>query len=283
MTRAQSLLKKFNNSKTLPHVAIRLSRLISDENSSIKEFEEIIKMDPSLVMRLLRVVNSPYYGLRQKVDNIGRAVIFMGMKNLHNLVVVEALKDVFRKSPHEDIFSRRILWLHCAAVSICGKMISERIFEQKGEDVFLCGILHDIGMIVEDQVAQDLFLQTCKTCEPESGQITKCEKEIIGTDHCTIGYELTRDWKLSHEIQEGIKNHHKMLKDVSPSSVTGIIQIAGYIVSRSGYPAIPRMKGMLSPPLTTHIQNNPEEYKTLARDLPDEMSKARNLYEIQEG
>ncbi len=283
MTKAHSLLKKFNNLKTLPHVAIRLSRLISDENSSIKEFEEIIRMDPSLVVRLLRVVNSPYYGLRQKVDDIDRAVVFVGMKNLHNLVVVEALKDVFMESPHEDIFSRKMLWLHCAAVSICGKMIAERIVEQKGEDVFLCGILHDIGMIVEDQVAQDLFLQTCKTYEPESGQITKYEREIIGTDHCAIGYELARDWKLSYEIQEGIKNHHKTLKDVSPSSVTGIIQIAEYIVSRSGYPAIPGMKGMLSPPLTTHIQNNPEEYKTLARNLPDEMSKARDLYEIQEG
>jgi putative nucleotidyltransferase with HDIG domain len=280
MTKAHSLLKKFNNLKTLPHVAIRLSRLISDENSSIKEFEEIIRMDPSLVVRLLRVVNSPYYGLRQKVDDIGRAVVFVGMKNLHNLVVVEALKDVFMESPHEDIFSRRILWLHCAAVSICSKMISERIFEQKGENVFLCGILHDIGMIVEDQVAQDLFLQACKTCESESGQITKYEREIIGTDHCAVGYELARDWKFLPGIQEGIKNHHKMLKDVSPSSITGIIQIAEYIVSRSGYPAIPGMKGMLSPPLTTHVQNNSEEYKTLARDLPDEMLKARDLYEI---
>ena len=280
MTRAHSLLKKFNNSKTLPHVAIRLSRLISDENSSIREFEEIIKMDPSLIVRLLRVVNSPYYGLRQKVDSIARAVVFIGMKNLHNLVVVEALKNVFKESPHEDIFSRRILWLHCAAVSICGKMISERIFEQKGEDVFLCGILHDIGMIVEDQVAQDLFLQACKTYEPESGQITKYEREVIGTDHCAIGYELARDWKLLPGIQEGIKNHHKMLEDVSPSSITGIIQIAEYIVSLSGYPAIPGMKGMLSPPLTTHIKNKSEEYKTLARDLPDEMLKARDLYEI---
>jgi HD-like signal output (HDOD) protein len=77
-------------------------------------------MDPSLVVRLLRVVNSPYYGLRQKVDDIDRAVVFVGMKNLHNLVVVEALKDVFMESPHEDIFSRKMLWLHCAAVSICG-------------------------------------------------------------------------------------------------------------------------------------------------------------------
>ena len=283
MTKAQLLLKKFNNSKTLPQVAIRLSRLISDENSSIRDFAEIIEMDPSLVVRLLRVVNSAYYGLRQKVDSIARAVIFIGTKSLHNLVVIEALKDVFRKSPHEDIFSRRILWLHCAAVSICNKMISERIFEQKGEDAFLCGILHDIGMIVEDQVVEDLFLQVCTTYEPESGQITKYEREIIGTDHCMIGYDLAREWKLLPEIQQGIKNHHKMRETTSPSGITGITQISEFFVSRLGYPALPGVKATLPPDLANHIQNNSNEYKALVRDLPDEMAKAKDLYEIQEG
>jgi len=283
MTKAHLLLKKFNNSKTLPPVAIRLSKMISDENSTIKELEEIIRLDPTLVLRLLRVVNSSYYGLRHEVESIARAVAFIGMKNLRNMIVTEALKVTFHKGTHENIFSRSKLWLHCAAVSICGKMIAERIFGQKGEDAYLCGILHDIGMIIEDQVAHDLFIKMCKTYQAESGQITEHEKEIIGIDHATIGYELAREWKLSPEVQEGIRFHHKSLKEVSPSSITGIIQIAEYIVSRSGYPSMPGIKVILSPPLTTYIQNNLEEFKTLAKDFPDEMSKARELYDIQEG
>ena len=282
MATAQALLKKFTNVKTLPHVGIRLSKLISDENSTMQEFEKLIKMDPTLVLRLLRTVNSAYYGLRQKVDNISRAVIFIGMKNLRNMVVTDALKDIFRPSANEDVFSRRLLWLHCAAVAICSQMISERIFSQKGEDAFLCGILHDIGMIVEDQVAQDLLIQVCKIYEPESKPITDYEREIIGTDHCAVGYLLARDWRLPVEVQEGIKQHHKALEKVSPSSITGIIQIAEYFVSKLNYTAIPGMDTMLSPPLVAHVRDNVEEYKVLIKDLPDEMSKAKDLYESQE-
>jgi putative nucleotidyltransferase with HDIG domain len=283
MAKEHVLLRKFSSMKTLPHVALRLSKLISDENSSIKELENIIRLDPTLVLRLLRIVNSPYYGLQHKVESIDRAVVFIGMKNLRNMVVTEALKDIFKIGKDEHIYSRRQLWLHCAAVSICGQMISERIFEQKGEDVFLCGILHDIGYIVEDQVSHDSFIQACTAHQANSKPITDYENEFIGTNHCIVGYEMAREWRLPAEVQDGIKFHHKSLRSVSPSSVTGIIQIAEYIVSGMDYSAMPGMEGILSPPLADHMNDNHDEYRTLVRDLPDEMIKARELYESREG
>jgi putative nucleotidyltransferase with HDIG domain len=245
----------------------------------MQDFEKMMKMDPTLVLRLLRVVNSSYYGLRQKVNSISRAVVVIGMNNLRNMIVTEALKDIFKENQAQDAFSRNRLWLHCAAVSICSQMISERIFGQNGEDAFLCGILHDIGMIVEDQTAHDLFNHAYMAYSQDSRPIIDHEKAIIGTDHCEVGHLLAKDWKLPFEVQEGIKNHHKALKEVSSSSITGIIQISEYIVSKLGYTAVPGMNTVLSPPLADHIRENVEEYKTLVKDLPDEMSKARKLYE----
>lgn len=279
MPEAQEMLKKFKDMKTLPHVAVRLVKLISDEKSTIEEFEKIIKMDPTLVLRLLRVVNSSYYGLRQKVDSISRAVVFVGMKDLRNMVVTTALQGAFKKGTHDDIFSRSQLWLHCAAVSICCKMISERIFSQVGEDPYLCGILHDIGMIVEDQAARDLFLQSCKAYTPGTKPITEYERDIIGTDHCKLGYLLACEWKLPVEVQDGIRYHHDLQKKISPSSTCGIVQISEYIVSKLNYTEIPGMNAMLSPDLAAHFRDNIDEYKTLTKDFPDEMSKAKELYE----
>ena len=92
----------------------------------------MIKMDPTLVMRLLKLVNSPFFGLRQEVDSISRAVVVVGTKNLRNMVVTTALKNVFTQTSAEDVFSKVRLWLHSAAVGICSQMISERIFGQKG-------------------------------------------------------------------------------------------------------------------------------------------------------
>jgi putative nucleotidyltransferase with HDIG domain len=280
MATAQELLKRFQALKTLPHVAIRLSRVISEDTCTVKDLEEIIRLDPTLVLRLLRLVNSPYYALSEKANSIARAVIFIGMKNLRNLVVIEALKDIFKKGDREGVFNRHHLWLHCAAVSICSQMISERIFGQMGEDAFLCGILHDIGMIVEAQVAPDLFFQACGAYSPESAPFTQLENDIVGSDHSKVGFLLAADWKLPLAVREAIRDHHKTLTAVSPESVTGTVQLAEYMVSRINYAALPGMTATLSPALITHIHDNIEEYKTLARDLPDEMAKAKDLYAV---
>ncbi len=278
MATAQELIKKFIIAKTLPHVAIRLTKLISDENSTMQDFEKMMKMDPTLVLRLLRVVNSSYYGLREKVNSISRAVVVIGMNNLRNMIVTEALKDIFKENQEQTAFSRNRLWLHCAAVSICSQMISERIFGQNGEDAFLCGILHDIGMIIEDQTAHDLFNHACKAYAQDSGSIIDHERDIIGTDHCEVGYLLAKDWNLPFEVQEGIKQHHDVLKEVSPSSITGTIQLSEYIVSKFDYTAMPGMEPRLSSPLADHLRENVGEYKALVKDLPEEMSRASELY-----
>jgi len=282
MVSAQDLLKNFNDIKTLPHLEIRLSKLISDRNSTVKEFEETIKLDPTLVLRLLQLVNSAYYGLQQTVNSITRAVVFIGMKKLRNMVITEALKGIFKNSKHEEVFSRNKLWLHCQVVSICGQMISERIFEKNGEDAFLCGILHDVGMIAEDQVVEDLFLQACKVYEPNSKPITEFEREVIGTDHCEVGYLLAQEWNLSVDIQEGVRHHHSPFEELSPSSLTGIIQVAEFIASKMNYTAIPGMIVKLPTPLASHVRDNLNEYNALAKDLPDEIAKAKEVYEIQE-
>ncbi len=278
MPTARELLNKFTTAKTLPHIAIKLTKLISDENSTMQDFEKMIKMDPTLVLRILRGANSPYYGLRQKVNSISRAIVVIGFNNLRNMIVTEGLKNLFKDKNSKNAFSRNQLWLHCAAVSICSQMLMERVFGLNGEDAFLCGILHDIGMIVEDQTTPDLFYRACNTFDENPKLITEYEKEIVGTDHCEIGYLLAKDWQLPIEVQEGIQYHHKILEHVSPSSLTGVIQLAEYIVSQLDYTAIPAMKAKLSPPLATHIRDNVKEYKALVRDLPNEMSKAKELY-----
>jgi putative nucleotidyltransferase with HDIG domain len=278
MATAQGLLKQFSTAKTLPHIAIHLNRLIADDSSTMHDFEAIIKMDPTMVLRILRVANSPYFGLRQKVSSISRAIVVIGINNLRNMIVTDSLKNIFKETQTNAAFSRNQLWLHCAAAAICSQMIMERIFGQNGEDAFLCGILHDIGMIVEDQTAHDLFLKACESRSDQSLSISVYEKEVIGTDHCEIGYLLAKDWQLPAEICEGIQKHHQQPDRVSPSSMTGVIQTADYIVSCLNYPAIPGLKGMLSPSLTIQIRDNVKEYKALVRDLPEEMSKAKDLY-----
>ena len=298
--------------KTLPGIAARLTRMIADENTTVLDFEKVIKYDPTLVMRLLRLVNSPFYGLRVKVKSISEAVSYLGIDNLRNLIVVDALKHLFSQDNHQNVFSQTRLWMHSVAVAICSQMIMERMFGTKGEDAFLCGILHDIGIIVESQVAsQDLF-KACSVyysrChgasqrdltshqdrgnrqdsddvdlyipQGEEHNITWYEKHFLGTDHTAIGDILISEWQLPQPVQSGIRQHHDIFKDVDIKSMPAVIQVSDYMASRLNFNILNGMEGRLSPPLIQHIRENLRDYKLLADDLPHEINRAEDLYSL---
>lgn len=277
MSIAKKFVEQFSDVNPLPHVVTTVNGLISDPDSTMKDFEDVIKMDPILVSRLLRLVNSPFYGLAQTVDSIGRAVAFLGMKNLHNLVVTDALKAMFVAPGNNPAFSKKKLWLHSGAVSICNKMVAERIFGINGDDAFLCGILHDFGLLVEEQLEQEKFTEICTSCSSTLDLIAQ-EEEKFGTTHCEICYQMTMDWNMPTTIQEAILNHHTVSDEIEPKSMTGIIQISEYIVGQLDHKTLPGVTVEISPPLIAHMEENIDEYTILLEDLPEEMEKAEAIY-----
>ncbi len=276
------IVKKFSDLKTLPHVAIRVGQLIGSENATMHDFEEVIKLDPVLVTRLLRLVNSPYFGMSNEVDSIAKAVVFVGMKHLRNLVAVEALRDMFRDKAEDSGFSRRALWLHCATVAILCEMIAKRIFGIPGEDYFLAGIIHDIGLIAEDQVAAVELRATCEVYAPEKGTLPVFERERIGTDHCRVGAALARDWGIPDEVLKAIRFHHDRERGVEVDSCLGILMIAEYFAGRMKYSTIPGRVESLPPQLVGHVKSKMADYKVIVRDLPEEIAKASELYNSED-
>ncbi|MDA3791007.1 MAG: HDOD domain-containing protein, partial [Desulfobacula sp.] len=183
-------------------------------------------------------------------------------------------------SKDSDVFSRNKLWHHCAAVAVCSQLIAERIFQQNSEDAFLCGLIHDIGMIILDQLEPELFMITCKAYKPGEKSITHYEKKHIGTDHTKVGWQLARDWKLPLSVLDGIQQHHLSRDKIKPDEMAGIIQMADYLIYRQKITPIEAMQGNLSQPLLLHMRRNMQEYKGIALDLPEELAKAEELYSL---
>jgi HD-like signal output (HDOD) protein len=278
MSQARHLLSKFVDVQPLPHIVATVSKLIADQESTMKDFEDVIKMDPVLVSRLLRLINSPYYGLAQAVTSIGRAVAYLGMKNLHTLIVVDAMKTIFVAKEGPGPFSRKRLWMHSAAVSICAKLVAERIFAINGDDAFLSGILHDFGLLVEDQMAQSVLQRICASCS-SSAEMVATERQELNTDHGEIGYLLSIDWKMEPKVGEAIRDHHLLSLSLKPESLTGILQLAEYLAGRLGHSVLSGVTAVISEPLLTHLQDNLDEYQVLLEDLPEELRKAEAIYE----
>lgn len=279
MLTAKDIVKRFSDVKTLPHVAIRVAQLANDESSTMQDFEEIIKLDPILIARLLKLVNSPYFGLGQKVESIAKAVVYTGMKQLRNMVAVEGLRNLYGDEKGDDVFSREKLWLHSATVAILCEMIAKRIFGLDGEDAFLAGIIHDIGLIAEDQVAGDLLRQACMEYKNGGKSLEECEKEVIGVSHSEVGSVLARDWKLPDEVLKAIRCHHDNQKEHPASSIMSILQLAEYMANKLEYRPLSGAVAPLPPSLAKHVKEMMADYKTIARNLPDEMAKAKELYD----
>lgn len=278
MSTAVRLIKKYKQGNTLPHIVTRLAQLINDENSTLRDFEEIISLDPTLVGRVLTLVNSSYYGLVHKVDSISRAIALLGIKNLHNIAVTDALKGLFKTGRQHSNFSQDRLWIHCAASGICSKMIAERIFSINGDDSYLAGILHDIGLIVEWQCSKKAFLHVCEMLQPNGPSIIELEQEHIGTDHCEIGYLLAQEWQMPKVLCEAIRDHHTVNNTITPESATGILQISEYILGQLDFTVKAGIPILLAESLLQHIQKNIDEYQVLAEDLPEEIERVRNMY-----
>ena len=280
MASAQDIINTFSELKTLPTVAIKVTQLANSESTTIQDFEEVIKLDPVLVMRLLRLVNSPLFGLTSKVESLSKAVVFVGIKQLRNLVAVEAARDFFSDSKKNPDFSRKNLWVNSATVAILAQLISRRIFGQEGDDTFLAAILHDIGLIVEDQVVPDEFHGACRAyVTGQTDLLCKGEDEIVGTNHTKIGELMAINWQLPDQVVEAIRHHHDHSKSYPVPSVISILQLAEFMVCKLKYGVVFDRIDPLPKYLESHLKENIGEYKVLLKALPEEMSKAEELFE----
>ncbi len=284
MSVSEDIITEFKDSKTLPHVALKVTQMVNDDNSTMQDFEEVIQLDPLLVTRLLRLVNSPYFGIIGRVESISKAVVFVGMKSLRNLVAVEALRDIFGcgSDSEEGAFSRRQLWLHSATVAILTDMVGKRIFGDAREDLFLAGIIHDVGLIAIDQVVGDKLRKACRLYQPGHNSLIECEEEVLGTDHCRVGYNLAKSWNMPSDVMKAIRFHHKSDKSIRPESITGILQLAEFIASKMGYSMLRGKVEPLPNHLVKHVKSMLDNYKIIVRDAPGEIAKAKSFYESEE-
>lgn len=270
--------------KTLPHVAVRVSQLVGADSATMQEFEEIIRLDPVLVTRLLRLVNSPYFGLSSQVNSIAKAVVFIGMKHLRNLVTVEGLRNLYRDKDKGEIFSPKSLWVHSATVAILSQMISRRIFGEDGEDVFLAAIIHDIGLIIEDQLVGEDLRQVCRDylAADHEEPLTVYEDTVIGTNHAKVGRLLATEWHLSDQVIEAIRFHHSLDKQFPIPSVIAVLQLAEFMACKMHYGVVDGRCDPLPAYLAGHLKNRMADYKVLLKALPAEMAKAKELYDAEQ-
>ena len=149
------ILEKLNDIPTLPIVATRVTELINDPNSSSGDIADVLKKDQVLTAKVLKLINSPYYGIPGEVTDVKRALAYLGFNTLAQLVLSVSVISVFAENKNTK-FSLQGFWKHALATAVTSEVIAKSTGYPKPEECFTCGLLHDIGKAIDREVAKRL-------------------------------------------------------------------------------------------------------------------------------
>jgi HD-like signal output (HDOD) protein len=202
----EELLGGTNQLFSLPDIYFQLSEMIRDPRFSVNDIGKVIAKDPALSARLLRLVNSPFYGLQSKIDTISRAVTVVGSDELCDLVVATCVVDRFDRIPCE-LVDMTAFWMHSVHCGVVARLLAKQSMVLHSERLFLAGLLHDIGSLVLYQKMPDESRQVLQAAGHDRRLITGYELEIMGFTHADVSRELIKSWGLPQSLYEPIGNY----------------------------------------------------------------------------
>ena len=261
---------------SIKSVTTGIINIINDPESTGRSLAEIIKIDPPLTAKLLTLANSAHYSSPRKIIEINEAVIWVGFDALKELALSQKVCEIFNTGESIDGYSSISLWKHSVAVALLGKMICRREFREKGENTYVAGLLHDIGIIVEDQFLQDEFRHAVSKSNNEKKNLLNAEHEILGYDHADIGNAITAAWNLPQELVVAIGyHHHPHNAGHTFSRIASTLYVADYVCQDNGigYRDAPfQSKVALDECLRTlHIQ--PHAINIIVKDVEQEIQR----------
>ncbi len=220
---------------TLPAVCERLSSMISNPNASAQKVGVIIESDQSLTSKLLKLVNSAFFGLPQHVSTISHAIVLLGFKEISNLAFSTSVINTFGTSHHADAFDLQSFWKHSLACAITARCIGNEVGSvhvQDIEEAYVAGLIHDIGKLVLHQYMHDEFNSIYSLVSQENIRWIDAEQRILGYTHQDVGQYLAIKWQLPEVLVRAIKYHNmpETLPDSSHAIIVYIVHLADIMV-----------------------------------------------------
>ncbi|MCG2738975.1 MAG: HDOD domain-containing protein [Syntrophaceae bacterium] len=210
--------------------------IINDPAVGSSDLLQLIEVDPPLTAKILRVANSSYYALSRTISDIQQALIWIGSDTLKEIILTQKMSELFHDGTSISGYSRLQLWRHSLAVALFAKTICRREFGEKGNNAYAAGLMHDIGIIVEDQLLHRDFMLMMQAMESAPQALSVAESSLFGYDHGKVGRALAESWNFPSELTEGIGFHH------DPESASEehrlfvkTIFIADYLMFEQGY------------------------------------------------
>nr|MBC8430595.1 HDOD domain-containing protein [Candidatus Desulfatibia vada] len=234
---ANAIIKKLDridNLPTLPAIAMEVNKMLLDYDTTVNKVSDFIEKDLAMVSKILKLVNSAFFGLGGKISNISHAVVILGFNTIRNAVVSIAIIDAFCSKEFFDGFDIKQFWKHSVAVAVTSKYLAEKTRSHPADDCFVGGLLHDMGKIVLLQHFQDLFQKVLRAVKESNQSFYEAEKSEIAVDHAWIGGYLAQKWQLPKGLVDAIRYHHAVGSSSDNLHLSMIVHTADIIVNAYG-------------------------------------------------
>lgn len=229
MHNLEIFLQQPDDLPSLPEIYIKLSELLEDEDSDAYEIGDAVQADPSLTARILRTVNSAYYGLPNQVTTISQGISLIGRQQLQQMLMGSVLAGMFKDRNIDGSFMSSF-WHHSVKTAIISRhlaMQNARILDH--ESFFTAGLLHDIGRLIIAEVAPALWAEINDQVDNLDPNIVRIETEKLGVSHIDVGAALMKKWAMPDMLTQCLIKHHDV-DHLGPDAIaTSIVYLANQL------------------------------------------------------
>ncbi|MCA1804066.1 MAG: HDOD domain-containing protein [Xanthomonadaceae bacterium] len=229
MSDARDLIDDTLELASLPAVVLRALELLNAPDSSAADIGQVISEDPALSVRLLRIVNSSFYGFPSRIETISRAITIVGTLEITDLVLGSSAVEAFAGLPNELIDMQQF-WEHSLYAGVVARVLARHHRAPNTERFFVSGLLHDIGSLVlyhQRPEESRRALELARAGRP----LHQVEQEIFGFDHSDVGAELMQAWNLPEAFVEAARHHHRPLEAQEYPLETAMVHLADIIAA----------------------------------------------------
>jgi putative nucleotidyltransferase with HDIG domain len=203
-------LRALDSLPTLPVVALQIGEVVHSKNASVTHVAEVLRGDPATSAKLLRLVNSPYFGIPGGVSDVARAIPFVGFHTLYQLVLSISVLETLRIGASG--LDPRLLWTHSLTVATAARELAQEIRYSDPGACFTAGLLHDMGKIALAKIEPERIAATCASVRGEGLPQEVAEKRHGLIPHERVGARLARQWKFPATLATPIEYHHAIYR-----------------------------------------------------------------------